>query len=224
LRPENQVPLFATVYQDYIPRYGLELSVGRGDSFFIECASLFVEGAQIGRLQLRPRGGGLSLRDPAHREMVDFLGRVVGYYKQEAAKKFLVYGRLLRPLTFSVPTKMPLLRHGKPEGEATTDTGAALSANRAALFPQLMSGVFRAPDGEIGVFVVNAGASESAFEAALDPAQLGSASGAGVDIHRVSPTGESEPIMAKVRGTISLRGSLAARGIVLFRLKTVISP
>jgi hypothetical protein len=224
LRPENQVPLFATVYQDYIPRYGLELSVGRGDSFFIECASLFVEGAQIGRLQLRPRGGGLSLRDPAHREMVDFLGRVVGYYKQEGAKKFLVYGRLLRPLTFTVPATMPLLRHGKPEGEATTDTGAALSANRAALFPQLMSGVFRAPDGEIGVFVVNAGASESAFEAALDPAQLGSASGAGVDIHRVSPTGESEPIMAKVRGTISLRGSLAARGIVLFRLKTVISP
>ena len=202
----------------------MELSVGRSDSFFIECASLFVEGAQIGRLQLRPRGGGLSLRDPAHREMVDFLGRIVGYYKQEAAKKFLVYGRLLRPLTFTVPATMPLLRHGKPEGEATTDTGAALSANRAALFPQLMTGVFRAPDGEIGVFVVNAGASEAAFVASLDPAQLGSASGAGVDIHRVNPTGESEPIMAKVRGAIPLRGSLLGRGITLYRLKAAMAP
>ncbi len=55
LRPENKVPLFGVVYNDYIPRYGLELSVSRPKDFFIECSSLFVEGAQIGRLRLRPR-------------------------------------------------------------------------------------------------------------------------------------------------------------------------
>ena len=119
LWPENKVPLFAVVYQDYIPRYGCELLVRPGDFFFIECASLFVEGAQVGRLRLRPRDYILSFQNPEHKEMLDFLGRVVGYYQQETAKKFLVYGQLLRPLAFSAPAPMPLLSHTNNVGSET---------------------------------------------------------------------------------------------------------
>ena len=119
LWPENKVPLFAVVYQDYIPRYGLGLSVGLGDGFYIECASLFVEGAQVGRLPLRPRDYILSFQNPEHKEMLDFLGRVVGYYKQDTAKKFLVYGQLMRPLAFSAPAPMPLLSHTDDVGSET---------------------------------------------------------------------------------------------------------
>lgn len=99
------------VCQDYIPRYGLEISIRGGryedvhgrDGFFIECASLFCEDAQISRLRLRPQDRNLSIEDPDDRNMIDFL---VGY-RGEEVKKFLVYGQLMRPLNFSDPSPMP---------------------------------------------------------------------------------------------------------------------
>jgi hypothetical protein len=53
--------------------------------------------------------------------MVDFLGQTAGNDEQEAAGKFLVYRRLLRPLTFDTPPPMSLLRHGR-----SSPTSAAL--------------------------------------------------------------------------------------------------
>ena len=47
--PGCKVPMFVVIYQDYIPRYGHELLIRPGDAFFVECASLFVEGWQPGR-------------------------------------------------------------------------------------------------------------------------------------------------------------------------------
>ena len=42
------MPMFVVVYQDYIPRYGHELLIRPDDAFFVECASLLVEGSQPG--------------------------------------------------------------------------------------------------------------------------------------------------------------------------------
>ena len=42
------MPMFVVVDQDYIPRYSHELLIRPGDAFFVECASLFVEGSQPG--------------------------------------------------------------------------------------------------------------------------------------------------------------------------------
>ncbi|HDY66048.1 MAG TPA: hypothetical protein ENH84_07455, partial [Phycisphaerae bacterium] len=78
LWPENTAPIFATVYQDYILRYGLELPAGPGwegrykdtwkkDHFFIMGASMFVEGMQVGRLRLRPRDMAISFQNPEHK-------------------------------------------------------------------------------------------------------------------------------------------------------------
>ncbi len=68
LCPENKAHIFAAVYQDYTKRYGTELSARAdskdSDAFFLECASLFVQGAQIGCIQLRPRPAALSLTNP----------------------------------------------------------------------------------------------------------------------------------------------------------------
>jgi len=46
------------------------MSVGAGNAFFVECASLFTEGMQIGWLRLRPRSGALSFQKPEHKEML----------------------------------------------------------------------------------------------------------------------------------------------------------
>jgi len=202
LSAENTAPIFAAVYQDYIPRYGLELSVGSGDAFFIECASLFVEGMQIGRLRLRPRSSALSFQNPSHKEMLDFLKRMVGYYKQDTAKKFLVYGQLLRPLTFSAPSPMPMPAYG-----------------RSGRFPALMSGVFRSDDGELGVFIVNAGTRDLEYETKLDPTQYGMAGDAAINVESIASDGASRNVLTEVKGIVALKGSLAGHGVTMFRLR-----
>jgi len=95
LKPTNMAPVFAAVYQDYIRRMGLEVSTWDNltsamdpNFFFIECDSMFTEGMQMGRLRLRPRGGVLSFQNPEHKQMLDFLGRLVGYYRQQATRNF----------------------------------------------------------------------------------------------------------------------------------------
>jgi hypothetical protein len=217
LWPENKVPLFATVYQDYIRRHGLELSadtgwegryqdVWRQDAFFIECASLFVEGAQVGRLRLRPRDITILFEKPEHQEMIAFLGRIVGYYKQRCAKKFLVYGQLVRPLTFRAPSPMPGLTY------TCWDVATPVE------FPALQSGVFRAPDGELGVFVVNAGTAELAFAAELDPGRYAGAAQGGWRVDVVEPEGATRRVLDGVQGVIPLSGSLPGRHITLFRV------
>jgi hypothetical protein len=225
LRPENKAPLFGVVYQDYIRRYGCYVSVGPGDSFFIECASFFVEGAQFGRLALRPRPGVLFFDNPAHKEMIDFLGRVVGYYKQDTAKKFLVYGRLLRPLEFSAPSPLPMLTYKDPEpGLVSTDTGAALGHGAGLQFPSLMSGVFRCADGELGVFIVNAGAKSVEFNAELDPARYEVPAGTALDVDSIAPDGAAKNVLEGAKGNVPLNGTLPAHGMTMFRLKLAGQP
>ncbi len=208
LRPENKVPMFAAVYQDYIPRNGGTVRIRPGDSFFIECASLFVEGTQVGRIPLRPRPFSLSFQNPDHKEMIDCLGRVVGYYKQETAKKFLVYGQLMRPLAFGAPSPMPMLTH-------TSDAGSE------GEFPALMSGVFRSDSGELGIFVVNAGTKDLDFQADLDLARYGMPADTVVDVDTFAPDGASRNVLTKAKGIVPLKGSLPGHHMTMFRLKPI---
>ncbi len=213
LRSETKAPLFATVYQDYAPRYARELSVAdtrREDYFFIECASLFVEGAQVGRLRLRPRNRSLSFQKPEHREMIDFLGRMVGYYRQEEAKKFLVYGQLMRPLEFREPSPMPMLSYNSFDPRMKS----------SAPFPALMSGVFRSEDGDLGIFVVNASTKHLKFQAELDPTRYGMAADTIVDLDAFAPDGASRQVLSRAKGIIPLKGSLPGHHMTMFRLKS----
>jgi len=221
LRPENRVPLFGTVYNDYVPRYGLELSVSRPDDFFVECTSLFVEGAQIGRLRLRPRDNVLLFQKPQHHGMFEFLGCIVGYYKLDLAKEFLVYGRLMRPLAFETPSPMPMLPYGSAETVPATDTGAALGRTAGMRYPALMSGVFRSRQTELGVFVVNASGSELNFRSALDPGRYEMPSETPLAIDSIAPDGSSRPVYTGARGTVLLEGTLPSHHIVMFRLRPV---
>jgi len=218
LRAENTAPIFATVYQGYTLRYGLELSVDEGwrgrfkdtwqeHIFFIESASMFVEGMQVGRVRLRPRSSSLSLTDPKHKPMVDFLDHIVGYYKQDVAKKFLTYGRLLRPLTFHQPSPMPMMFCKTYLDKTGGD------------FPALMSGVFLADDGDLGVFIVNASPDELAFEADLDPQKYHLPTAGAIDIDSITPKGATHRVQSSVKGTIKFKGMLPGRQFLLFHLQ-----
>lgn len=211
LWPDN-LPVMATVYQDYIKRYGLEVSSGLGyrnrfapnwdeNAFFIECASMFTEGAQIGRLRLKPRDANLSVSNPAHKEMVDFLGKVVAYYKLDASKPYLSVGQLMRPLAFKTPSPMPMIPY-KPGGQ----------------FPAIMAGVFRIDDGSLGVFIVNASNQETAFEAELDPVRYSMAAGTVVSVQNISFDGTTKDVSTKAEGRVAMKATLPAHGITMFKI------
>ena len=218
LRADAKAPIFAAVYQDYFPRYGLKLSTGKGwqdrlgnvygqDAFFIECASLFLEGAQVGRLSLRPRDTSLSFQNPDHKEMIDFLSRIVGYYNQAEARKFLVYGQIMRPLAFAAPSEMPLLPYTAP------------LVKTPAHFPALMSGVFKAQDGDLGVFIANASGETLDFQARLDFARHGLAPDTVADVDALAWNGKGALLQRAVKHGINLNASLPARSIILYRVK-----
>ena len=218
MRPEYKAPLFAAVYQDYIPRYGLGVSVGVGwrdrydhvtdeDAFMLECAALFVEGLQIGRIRLRPRDSCLSFQNPEHEPMIEFLGNLVGYYKQARTRKFLAYGQLMRPLTFAKPSPVP---------ELTISTGGQY--RHAGIFPVLTSGVFRSADNALGIFVVNAGRSDLQFRADIVPARHGLANDLALDVASITPDGNRTEVLSNVTGEFTLDATLPARGVTMFHI------
>ena len=209
LSPYSLAPLFAAVYQDYIPRYGMRLTPHDGEGFFMGAGSLFVEGAQLGRLRVAPFGYALSFDDPAHQEHRDYLGRLVSYYRQDVAKKFLCYGRLMRPLTFQQPKPMPTVAAKVPRWS---------HADRTPELPALLSGVFRARDGELGVFVVNISRRPITFTSDLEFRRHGLSSDADVRIQQLSPDGDITPYRASANRRVLLKGTLQARHITFFRL------
>lgn len=211
--PTSTTPLFAAVYQDYVPRYALGVRANDEDLFYMQAGLLFVEGAQIGRLRLKPMDGGLSFDDPAHKPMLDFLSHLVACYRLDVAKKFLCYGQLMRPLEFRRPAPMPVLRHTMPGRERWYKGGVTE-------LPALVSGVFRARDGELGVFIVNMGRTELAFAADIELQRYGFSLDSKVQVERVSPDGAVAPHGRPGTGQIALEGAAPGRRVIIFRLKT----
>jgi hypothetical protein len=214
---DTRAPVFAAVYQDYIPRHGLEVSawnrpwsegtpLWNRDGFFIECASMFVEGTQVGRLRLPPRDVSISLSDPGHRPLVDFLEQILGYYKHDVARDFLAYGQLMRPLEFSAPSPMPMLAY------------RSYLVRDGAEFPALYNGVFRNQTGELGIFLANASVEEQEFRVDLAPARHGMGEGVAVDVTVVAPKGTSTPVAAAAEGPLEVSGTLPARSIRMYHV------
>jgi hypothetical protein len=94
----DMIPLFATVYGNFIPRYGMELDPN-SDGFYCQCALLFIEGAIMGRLSLH---GDDLLKDfengSIYTEKMDFLRKLAKYWSPKIGGNYLAYGKLLRPL------------------------------------------------------------------------------------------------------------------------------
>ena len=206
LWPDNKVNMFATVYQDYILRYGLSVSTGAApgsNRFFIECASAFTEGMQIGMIRLPPRSSSLSFDKPEQKPMIEFLQKVVGYYKQDAAGRFLGVGRLMRPLWFAQPAPMPMLEF-----------------QENSTFPALMNGVFRTDD-QLGIFLANCSQHDIEYEAEFDPARYGLNADAVYDVQAVDWDGATRWVHRRVTGPVDLNGVLPGRDLALYHIRPV---
>jgi len=157
IRPDH-IPLFATVYGDYICRFGREVDPG-SDGFYIQCATLFTEGAQMGRLSLSNED---YLKDvdvgSKYTEKMKFLRKLARLWSPETSGRYLAHGQLLRPIRFTRPDPMPIVSYH--------ETGR----NKWRIsVPALQNGVFRAADGSLGVFVVNVANRPISFRFQLTP-------------------------------------------------------
>jgi len=130
---------------------------------------------------------------------------VIYGFQEFAARKFLVYGQLVRPLTFSAPSPMPMLDHVN-------------DYRMKARFPALTSGVFRTQDGELGIFVVNIGGEDLLFRANLDTTLYCTMINAMDRRESISRDGVSKPATAKTRDVVWLKGNLNSHTITMFRI------
>lgn len=146
---------------------------------------------------MKPRNSTVSFDNPRHKERLAFLKLIVDYYKLETSKNFQAYGQLLRPLTFTTPSPMPM---SSEEGE----------------FPLVMNGVFRSDNGELGIFVVNAGRQQVQFSADMDTSSYGITADTRVDVAHIAADGTEQKVHRNVSGEINLRGSLSGHGITMF--------
>ena len=158
----DMAPMFGTVYGDYICRFGIQLEPDQGD-FYIQCAALFTEGAQMGRLRINSKDD--FLKDfgagSKYTEKMTFLRKLCRHWKRKAGGKYLAYGRLLRPIKFVEPDPMPTASFSEPRYKYYKEG--------LIVVPALMSGVFQTDDGSVGIFLVNVTETAIRFKFELVP-------------------------------------------------------
>ena len=201
--------MMAAVYGDYIVRYSLIVRV-EPEVFFMQCASLFTSGAQIGRLPLRAEQDDL-LKDfdagSPYAEKMRFLRNLAQYWRPAVGGKYLAYGQLLRPITFSEPERMPVV--------STSASAYKKYHDGDIVMPGLVSAVFRAPDGALGVFLVNVTRKPIAFSFEMTPDRYPVLKSGRVALTRVSETGERRKAETLRDGKVSYRGDVGPRNVLL---------
>ena len=133
--------------------------------------------------------------------MVDFLNQVLGYYRNETAKDFHAYGQFMRPLEFDDPSPMPLIEYQGNEYRA------------------IWNGIFRNPQGELGIFIANAGKQALAFKSTMDLARHGMTADSVVDVDQISSQGKVTSIRRGAKGSVSLSGTIPGRSIIMYHIK-----
>ena len=74
-------------------------------------------------------------------------------------------------------------------------------------------------NGEIGIFVVNAGTEALTFQAELDLARYQIAANTRVSVKAFASDGNAEPVHESVAGIIALAGALAGHEMTMFRIE-----
>ena len=215
----DTVPMFATVYGDYMVRYGRNVTP-ESEMFYLQCATLFTEGAQMGRLSLTHRNPVTKdtvdyLKDFAEgsefAEQMRFIRKLARYWKPDVGAKYLAFGQLLRPLKFREPDPMPMV-------SLSTDW---LKRRRLApvFAPVLQSGVFKGRDGSLGIFIVNVTEKPISFRFELTPGRHPISKTGKYYVTRISETGESLGRVGSPEGKVAARGKIAAHDVVFLEAR-----
>ena len=133
-----------------------------------------------------------------------FLRKLTRYYRPNVGAKYLAYGQLLRPIEFAAPDPMPVSSYKETYVMEWTVSR-----------PSLMSGTFRAPNGDIGVFLVNISDKPLRFGFGLPPEKYPVDRRKSYQVSRVTAKGERRRAGTLPKGIVSCEGEVPPRDVVL---------
>ena len=201
----GSVPLFAAVYGDYFCRYGRSIRPWKKAGHYIDCASMLTEGAQMGRLTIHEK-------DPKdYPKEMNFMRKLVRYWKPEVGCKFLGYGQLLHPVTFKQPDAMPMVDY------IPTWAGDDVKPFDA---PALHTGVFNAADGSLGIFIVNVSEKAIRVDFELTPERYPELKSKGYSLALVSESGKRKELGLQT-GKIAFDGEVAGHDSIFLEATPV---
>lgn len=165
-RAATEVPMMTAVYAGYTLYYASNHTTGEGlRSFAMAQARDFLWGSQLGWMSP-------GLPDP-YREYLRKLGRL-----RVQARKFLTFGELVGELENPVPGE--IAGTAKQQMEKRNAAVPRVSAiwpffgkQKVATLPAVMTSVWRAEDGTLGLFIANLSESARTHRWTFDPAAYG---------------------------------------------------
>ena len=201
------VPLFAAVYGDYFCRYGRAVRPELGNPLQVvsntDCAAMFTEGAQMGRLPLHERD---YLEE--YPEKMEFMRKLASYWKPEVGLRYLAYGQLLRPVNFKQPDPMPTVDYAQ----------SWLNKGKPFEVPVLHSGVFKATDGSLGMFIVNVTEKPIPIAFELTPDRYPTMKAKTYRVARVNASGKREKL-GDQKGKIAFAGQVAGHNVIFLEAR-----
>jgi len=184
------VPAFSAVYHDYWSFYG-RTAGGNADDMngFMNIGMIFAIGGQIGRIWPGRLPNALK-GETKHgcRPQAIFLKRLIE--ARRTAAKFMRYGEMLRPL--ELVGKLPNVQTHMWRGNRRM--------SRPVVMPAVISSVWRAGDGEVGIVLVNMTDKPLAFEGRFAPTDY--ALGGGFTSRMVVGKGLAVNAQGRVRATV----------------------
>jgi hypothetical protein len=208
-REDNEIPLITAVYGGYSLYFGSPHPTNCGlMSFVMVQARDFIWGAQLGWMA------------PAMPEpFKEYLRTLVRLRVQ--ARKFLTYGELVGELT---PVVEPAGAGDPASLLANPVSVPSVSAvwpfwgqPKLGTLPAVLSSIWRAEDGELGLFIANVSEEPRAFHFAFDPAAYG-VKGAELIYTPITPAGLGEPVRAS--GGVQARSeNLPPFGVAVYAVR-----
>ena len=203
----GNVPAFQAVYHDYCLLFG-NMAVhtqGTLSSLPMAIGESLVSGDQLGWFNtwvlFRPNHPREELKiywaDEALRKKYLNFTIHVARLRYRAGQKFLVFGQMLRPLTFK--NQLPI-REGFWQWDG----------KQKRRFPAVMNSVWKAPDGSVGVVLCNITDREHAVEFTLDLKQYGMPAGRKLVVVRREIDGSETRLRSLLGRSTSLKLTVPA--------------
>jgi hypothetical protein len=199
-----QAPLWQAVYAGHINSFcGASLYPDQGEDRWtsMQMAASFIYGAQIGRLSFVRENS--LLNDPNAAGLLSYLQKLVRYRK--AARPYLVYGRMLRPL--KLDGSVPILK-------SLVEINSYMPT-----IPAVLTSGWQGADGSIGLLFTNIDTKPHELSFVLDKSYWNLKTQPGHTLQQIDQTGKvvNETLLSDQPWP--LKKNIAAKDVLLLRLK-----
>ncbi|MEN6473328.1 MAG: hypothetical protein ABFD81_04875, partial [Syntrophaceae bacterium] len=123
---------------------------------------------------------------------------------------YLVYGQLLRPLR---------LMRIEPDQSVSYYEKSQRYKDGFIRVKTLQTGVFRANDGSIGVFIVNISDRKSGFTFGLSPEDYPISNESTYDVMRINERGQMQSVESRTADTLIFEDEIAAHDVLFLCIK-----